>query len=82
MSAATTITKIAQTTLLCTGLIAANAVWSCPEGPGAANATNPAVSQAQTLFAADLYKLFHEAALNKPDGLGDYVQNFQPADRN
>jgi len=85
-------TKIAKMTLLCAGLFAANGVWSkdCPEGPGAANVIHPEASQARTLSVvtetqpstlsgAERYELFHAAVLNKPDGLGDYVQNFQAA---
>ena len=92
MTATANITKIAKTTLLCAGLIGANGVWSkdCPEGPGAASATHPDASQTQalsvvtetqpgTLSGADRYEMFHDAVLNKPDGLGDYVQNFRAA---
>ena len=75
----TTITKIAQTALICAGLLAANAVWACPENAGAANAANPNTAQAQRLSALDLYGLLHDADLNKPDGLGDYVQDFKAA---
>jgi len=74
--------NVAQTAVLCIGLLTANMVWSddCPESVKGRNATNPHVAQAQPLPASDLYKMFHDARLNEPDGLGDYVHNFQ-ADR-
>lgn len=36
-----------------------------------------AADRPRTRSAAELYELFHAPDLNKPDGLGDYVQNFQ-----
>jgi hypothetical protein len=86
-----TVSKVAKTALLCTGLFSANAVWSCPESGGQANATNPDGAQAQalsagthdqseTLSAAELNALLHDAKTNKPDGLGDYVRNYRTAD--
>jgi hypothetical protein len=78
MTPTTSIKQVAKTTVLCTALIVANAVWSkdCPEGAGAANATDLDVSQAQTLSAADLYELFHSADLNQSDDLGDYMEDY------
>jgi hypothetical protein len=85
-----TVSKVARTALLCTGLFSANAAWSCPEGGGQANATNPDGAQAQTRSAAahgqlgtmsatELNALLHDAKMNKPDGLGDYVRNYRTA---
>lgn len=85
-----TVSKVGKMALLCAGLFAANAAWSsCPEGSaGQANATNPDRAQAQTLSAASygksetmsttrLYALLHNAKLNQPDGLGDYVEDYR-----
>ena len=71
--------NIAQAAALCIGLFAANMVWSvdCPEGVRASNAQKLDVAQAKAPLASDMHKLFHEAHLNEPDDLGDYVQNFQ-----
>jgi hypothetical protein len=90
---AITIPKRVHTALLCAGLIAANGVFAedCPQKAGAANAHQPVGEGADTgsisvgdrpraRSAAELYELFHAPDLNKPDGLGDYVQNFQPTD--
>jgi len=85
-----TVSKIAKTALLCSGLFSANAVWSCPEIDGQASASNPDGAQVQTLSAAihdqsemmsatELNALLHDAEMNKPDGLGDYVQNYRMA---
>ena len=88
MTPTTIIKRAAQTTLLCTGLVTASAVWSCPEDAGAANATNRHSAQAQTsptgtaaqgakLSAAQMYTLFHNPALNKSDGLASDAEDFR-----
>jgi hypothetical protein len=85
-----TVSKVAKTALLCSGLFSANAVWSCPEIDGQAHATHPDGAQAQTLSAAthdrsgtmpatELNAMLHDAEMHKPDGLGDYVQNYRIA---
>jgi len=74
--------NVTRTAALCFGLLAASVVWSddCQQGAKAQNATKPNVAQAPSLSASGLYKIFHDPRLNKPDGLGDYIHNFQ-ADR-
>jgi hypothetical protein len=86
-----TVSKVVKMALLCTGLFSANAAWSsCPESGGQANATHPDRAQAQTLSAAThdqsgtmsatrLYAYFHDPKMNKPDGLGDYVEDYRSA---
>jgi hypothetical protein len=85
-----TVSKVAKTALLCSGLFSANAVWSCPESDGQASASKPDGAQAQTIAAAihdqsetmsatELHALLHDAKMHKPDGLGDYVQNYRIA---
>jgi hypothetical protein len=81
--------KLAKTALLCTVLFSANAVWSsCPESGGQANATDPDGAQAKTLSATthnqsgtmsatELYAFLHDAKMHKPDGMGDYEQNYR-----
>jgi hypothetical protein len=88
MTAATT-TKIAQITLLCTGLFIANSVWSkdCVDDPGAANNTKTSASRTELypvkiemkrgpLSAVEQHELFHDVTLNKPDDLGDYREDY------
>ena len=83
----TTIKKVVQTTLLCTGLVTAN-VWSCPEHAAAANASNPDAAQAALppvvgdappakLSDAQLYAVLHDPALNKVDGLANYAEDYR-----
>jgi len=90
MAPTTMITKTAQTTLLCAGLITASVVWSCPENTGAANSANQDRAQAQaptvgakapptTLSGARLHALFHDPVLNKPDGLASDAEDFRAA---
>lgn len=86
-----TASKVAKTALLYTCLFSANAAWSsCPENGGQANATNPDRAQAQALMAAthvqsgtmsatELNALLHDATMNKPDGLGDYLEDYRTA---
>ena len=88
---AISIPKRVQTGLLFAGLVVANGVFAkdCQQNAGAANTHQPgageadriwtsAVTRPRTRSTAELYELFHAPDLNKPDGLGDYVQNFQP----
>jgi hypothetical protein len=88
MTPTTRITLTARTTLLCAGLITASAVWSCPEDTAAANPANPAAKQAQTPpsetvaqpslpSATRLYAVLHDPALNKPDGLANYAEDYR-----
>jgi hypothetical protein len=88
MTPTTIIKRAAQTTLLCTGLVTASAVWSCPEEAAAVNASNPHAAQAQTpsvvvgaqpttLSRAQLYAVLHDPALNKPDGLANYAEDYR-----
>ena len=92
MNVTTTITKLVQTIMLGAGLTVGNAVWSdCKHDAGVVNTQqtdweqgNPVAistaSQPRDKSAAELYDLFHDVELNKPDGLGDYVHNYQAND--
>jgi hypothetical protein len=90
MTASTTITRFAQTTLLCSSVFVANGVWSkdCVEGAGSANALKMSAlgaeqhsvtvgTQPGALSGAELHALLHDPTLNKGDDLGDYAENFQ-----
>ena len=92
MTASTTITRGAQTTLLCASLFVANGVWSkdCVEGDGSASAFKTSASGAEqhsvtagmqpgAISGAELHAFLHDPALNKGDDLGDYTENFQAA---
>jgi len=74
--------KIAQIVVLSIGFAAANPAWSCQNdvrtgGPTDADVSKADVEKARSLSASDLYQLLHDTRLNKPDGLGDYVYDFQ-----
>jgi len=74
--------KIAQIVVLSIGFAAANPAWSCQndvrsEKPTDADVSKGDVDTTQSPSASDLYQLLHDTRLNKPDGLGDYVYDFQ-----
>lgn len=88
MTPTTIIKKAAQTTLLCTGLVTANAAWSCPETAAAANPTHPPTAQAASppvvvgappakLSDIQLYAILHDPALNTLDGLANYAEDYR-----
>jgi len=71
--------KILQTAMLFTSLAVTNPVWSheCLQAAGKDHGASPGADQAKTLLTSERYRALHDPATNKPDGLGDYVQNFQ-----
>jgi len=74
--------KTAQIVVLSIGFAAATLAWSCQndvrtEGRSDADVSKADVEKAQSPSASDLNQLLHDARLNKPDGLGDYVYDFQ-----
>jgi len=86
----TTTTKIAQIGVMCFGLVTVGAAWSCQEDAAAANAARPDAAQAQApasvaesqpsaLSGARLYAVFHDPALNNPDGLANYAEDYRAA---
>ena len=88
MTPTTRITMTAKTTLLCAGLFAASAAWSCPGDSAAVNPSNQEAKQTQTPPSATvaqsnapsparLYAILHDPALNKPDGLANYAEDYK-----
>ena len=71
--------KILQTAMLFTSLAVTNPVWShdCLEAAGKDPGASPGANQAKTLLTPELHRALHDPATNRPDALGDYVQNFQ-----
>lgn len=75
----TATTKIAQTTLLCAGLLVTSSIWSCPDEASAQNAPKLSAVQAQVQPTSDLYNRLHNPELNRPDNLGDYAEDYRAA---
>ena len=74
------IKNIARAVVVCAGLAATGVVLShdCAKAVPTDSAAIPDVDEAKTLSASELHDVFHDSRLNQGDGLGDYVQNFQP----
>ena len=77
------IPRIGQTIVLCACLSAASLAWpaGCPEVAEATAAVAPTAAdelQGDTI-PSEWYEFFHDASLHEPDGMGDYVQNYQAA---
>jgi hypothetical protein len=71
--------SILQTATLFTALAVISPAGShdCLEAAGKGPGTSPGADRAKTLSGSELYQALHDPTVNKPDGLGDYVQNFQ-----